>query len=1192
MHSKHLTILLPLLVVLTMLASLITPSPVLAAGEPPPPPGEKSPKTQPAPAKPAPPAATVAEGTSYTAEIPVAAPEAPAETPDGAANAAAIALSVDAIAQAGAVLIGPSGNPLPLAAQDTVDVLIGGAVYFKGSGPACIAGFCYYDTIQHAIDHFFERNGSGLIYVPGSITELTPVNVINPPALNLSKLTGLAWNDTYNYSPRLTGGLLTIANMLKGFTVDGFYISQGIYAHDNAGTLRLQNLYVTNPAGTGIFVNNHKGNIDLFNVTVYGATSVGGTYGTQTAGDGAHLDNTAGTGNITIGNSSFNGNLRYGLYVLTHGSALLDRVEASNNQNWDGANLTVMKGATVKDSRFNGNQNISNGLVIYNYGTSAVKLTNVEAQGNTWDGLSLHAASDISINGALLADNTSSHGLEASSSGNITLNNINSLNNKYSVVADNHLSATPKTVTVNNSFFISSSAGDGLQVTSRGNVTLNHIYAEGNFGNGVNIDNRIYDGGSHTYKGSGSVSLLNTLGLNQFYSNHAAALFVQSKGAITVKGVYALSNHAGLVLDGCAIDQDPLHPTHYCLGKGNISISAVTIGYTSTGGGLSAMTGGAISLDGSSFISNKYGVELRNSVVSAGKPVTVTNSSFFSTFDPASVGLAVYSKGNITLNNVQANYNSGKLTYGPMLENVSGILLDNCLYVGIACTGSGSVSVLSSLGQSKALGNGLGDGLLIHSKGAIKVSGFSSTNNGGGAYIDNLPGAGTLTITNSIFSYNSGVQGGLMALSAKAITLTGVEASQNGGGPGAQVDNNYGTTTTDAITISKSHFDHNKGDGLHATVKGNLTLNNVSANLNNIAAGSYGADLTSLHGSITLKDTLGPNQFISNLNTGLAVVADTGAISISGVTALYNSGSGISLNNAAAAATKTVTAQKILAEHNGADGLNVKSRSNVTLNGVQANYNTNGWGVKIDNCRLVTYPPCAGSGNVSILATLGTNSASYNKTGMRIDTTGSVVVNGLTASYNTFNDGGVSGLSIYNLYQTAVQKPVTITKSSFNANQGAGMAIWASGVITLNGISASNNVTVTGYGLYLYNLNMPGSPAVNILATLGNNQFNNNAANGISIYSSGKIALNKVAANENGWSTNMSGAFLYTTNASSITITCSAFNHNQKYGLEVWMGTGTLTFKSVAANYNNPGLGDLLLPVGKVPVPGWTVCGH
>jgi hypothetical protein len=123
---------------------------------------------------------------------------------------------------------------------------------------------------------------------------------------------------------------------------------------------------------------------------------------------------------------------------------------------------------------------------------------------------------------------------------------------------------------------------------------------------------------------------------------------------------------------------------------------------------------------------------------------------------------------------------------------------------------------------------------------------------------------------------------------------------------------------------------------------------------------------------------------------------------------------------------------------------------------------------------------------------------------------------------------------------------------------------------------------------------MPGSPGVNILATLGNNQFNYNSAIGIAILSSGNIGLNKVTANENGWLTNDNGVYLHTSGASSISITCSAFNHNRLYGLEVEMGSGVINFKGVAANNNHLGAADFRftsIPVGVRPIVSWTVCG-
>jgi len=208
------------------------------------------------------------------------------------------------------------------------------------------------------------------------------------------------------------------------------------------------------------------------------------------------------------------------------------------------------------------------------------------------------------------------------------------------------------------------------------------------------------------------------------------------------------------------------------------------------------------------------------------------------------------------------------------------------------------------------------------------------------------------------------------------------------------------------------------------------------------------------------------------------------------------------------------------------------------------------------------------------------------KPGLWIDSGGSVLVNGTTASNNT-------GSAPVTIRDHTLGKTVTVNQSNFNANAATGLFIQSAGVITLNNISANDNLGDHSYGVDLHNYDITGSPGVNILSTSGNNQFNGNAWIGLNVNSSGNISLSKVLASDNGAGGPSSGAYLYTTGTSSIGITCSAFNHNAKYGLEVDMGTGTLTFKGVAANHNNaanPTWGDLNL--NKAPVMSWTVCGY
>jgi len=1162
MNTRHLVLWLPCLVILAMLANLITPAPVLAAGEPPPPPGEKSPKSAPTADKPAPPASDA----SYTAEPPTG-------SPDGAANAAAVAFSVDAIAQAGAVLVGPDGSLLPLAAQETAGVLAFGDVYFKGSGGAeCSDGWCNYDTIAHALAAFPTNHGTGAIFATGALNELTAVDVVSTPVLNLSKLTGLAWDGTTNNSPSLTGGLLTIANMLKGFTVDGFYIGHGISAHDNAGTLRFQNLLVSNPFGSGIDVTSHKGNIDLTNVNVYKA-----------AASGVRLDNTAGTGNITISNSTFILNQNYGIWINTNGTALLDRVEASNNLHSDGALLQV-KAATVKDSRFNDNLDTGRGLVISN--AAAISLQNVEARGNVISGVKLGATQNVIINGGTFLNNTGP-GIDISSGGNITLKNILAQSNSLGVIVDNQHSATPKTVTVSNSTFLNTPGGPGLTVNSRGSITLNHIRAESNNGAGVELDNALYDLPSHTYKGSGSINILNTSGNNQFAHNLGAAGYVTSKGAITVKGVNSIADQYGLWLNGCAPD----FISHLCLGKGNISVTATQVISSMVGFGLAAVTGGAITLDGGYFYGNLGGVALNNSLTTSAKAVTVNNSEFSVGVAPTAIPLNVASKGNITLNNVRAFSNA---------ITTEVIKLDNCfLNGGVTCTGSGSVSVLNSLGATLLKENhSTSNSLSISSHGAVTLTGVVDDFNKSGAKVENDLGTAAVTVSKSSFSHNT-VNGGLKVLSRGKITLTSVVVAYNGdyGANLMNADLALTAPASSTITISKSTFDYNHNFGLLAIGMGAVTANNISASYN-LGATTDGGALGSAKGNVTLQDSLGPNQFNYNGRHGLIIVSGIagpgiwgGNISIRGVTARNNlNGYGISLDNQNATTPKTVTAQKVTVEGNGQDGLDVLSKGSVTLNNVQANYNSTGYGVKIDNCLLPA--PCVGTGNVAVLSTLGPNSMKNNLYGMSIDTQGSVVLNDVTASFNTgAMPGGTSGVYVTNQYQILKQKPVTVTHSSFDFNQGAGLGIYPTGVATLNGVSANYNATGAGYGVRVYNNGETGSPGINILGTAGLNQFTYNSMNGMMIKTSGNITLNKVTASANGIALTESGAILITDGThSSITITCSAFNYNGKYGLEVVMGSGVLTFKSAAASHNLGGV-DLSLG-GKVPVMRWTVCGH
>jgi hypothetical protein len=168
-------------------------------------------------------------------------------------------------------------------------------------------------------------------------------------------------------------------------------------------------------------------------------------------------------------------------------------------------------------------------------------------------------------------------------------------------------------------------------------------------------------------------------------------------------------------------------------------------------------------------------------------------------------------------------------------------------------------------------------GLVINSRGSIKLEGVSVSGSsaGSGAQINNSKGTADVTINNSKFDTNFTT--GLTVISAGNITLYRVEAVGNAvssTGDGAWLDNTGSLTTTKSITVNQSIFSSNE-NGLVVQSKGAITLNNVTANGNSLMGASLSNCIYTTAclgvGNVTLLSTLGPNQFSYNGQYGLAV---------------------------------------------------------------------------------------------------------------------------------------------------------------------------------------------------------------------------------------------------------------------------------------------------------------------------------
>ncbi|HUV16350.1 MAG TPA: right-handed parallel beta-helix repeat-containing protein [Pelolinea sp.] len=279
---------------------------------------------------------------------------------------------------------------------------------------------------------------------------------------------------------------------------------------------------------------------------------------------GAYLDNTMGTGNVSISSTSANGSPSYyhnnfnGLTVKSAGAVSLSNVYALQN-GADGANISNyagLKTVTVSTSSSKLNSSFSYntefGLYIQSRGKVTIKnsgrmyLRDNGYSGAYIDNTTLFAP-DVEVSRVEVNNNTMK-GLEIYSTGDVTLNNILAINNlENGVYVDNcdwdEVEMVCKStgyvnirgsLGVNN---ISDNGASGLAVYSNGNIMVDKVYAIQNAGRGMRLNNDT---------GFGYVTITNTIAR----LNENNGLEVITKGAVTAKYVHSMSNGLGLDGDG------------------------------------------------------------------------------------------------------------------------------------------------------------------------------------------------------------------------------------------------------------------------------------------------------------------------------------------------------------------------------------------------------------------------------------------------------------------------------------------------------------------------------------------------------------------------------------------------------------------------------------------------------------------
>ncbi|HUI89628.1 MAG TPA: hypothetical protein VLX61_13005, partial [Anaerolineales bacterium] len=687
---------------------------------------------------------------------------------------------------------------------------------------------------------------------------------------------------------------------------------------------------------------------------------------------GAYLDNcnwNAGTvqcnstthSAVTITDSEFNGNNTHagaaGLDVISNGAIKLTDVSASNNAG-------SVSGAALNNCNLNGNKCTTSGQAVTLSGTNVF-------DGNNYDGLRVQSGGAIT-------------------SGSLEAN----YNAQFGAYFDNHYStsAMPFTLTGTSSFS-DNLGGDGLDASSNGVISVNNITADYNgSGNGASLQN---------YNSIGALSAVKVTGTNWFDWNSDNGLDVASYGAVSLNNINA--DYDGLATHSYGLNVQNAGVTNSVQ---SVTLTGTNIFNYNGYRGAEIEASGAVTLNNINAICNGYtttncssvgvassaGLYIDNS--STGKPqaVTLAGTNNISLSYGDNVDVVTY--GAIKINNLTAddsktgdgaNLNFGPMTGAVTLTGTNTFDLNYETGLNVVSNGTISASNLNAVDNTHGDGVDLlnmggkggvtltgtntfdlnnGYGLNVQSNGAITASNLNALYNGSsnsdyGVSLMNSIGASTAAVTLSgTNTFDNNYSDGLYIGSYGIVTASNLTGKSNGtgyaGSYGVAIDNVPSTSATPNVALTGINtFDSNKGIGLYVESKGAISASNLNALLNGSASGDYGVDLVNNNGTSTAGVTLtGTNTFDTNYSDGLDI-GSNGTVTASNLTASFNGtgARGVYISNVPStgleAPAVTLTGSNTF-DNNRAYGLDVESKGTITTNNITANYNTN-FGADLSN---------------------------------------------------------------------------------------------------------------------------------------------------------------------------------------------------------------------------------------------------
>lgn len=781
------------------------------------------------------------------------------------------------------------------------------------------------------------------------------------------------------------------------------------------------------------------------------------------------------------------------------------------------------------------------GLTLYSANDINLDQVNVT---DSQSGAYLEAGGDVVVKNSNFKDNASSnndgYGLKVKSGGTATLDNVNaSLNQAFGadVTAGGAVSISQSVFSGNVSYqYGIATGGYGLSVVSQGAVTADGVTANDNYYFGAHLEGVNVTLANGTFNGNGSGDVERPIG---------KGLEVVSTGTVTLSSITANNNQVfGASVD--AVGNVVVTNGFFNSNQGYYYLN----GWVYEGYGLQVVTDGNITLNGVTANDNYlYGARLEGAVIKVSNSFFSENNSDWHEHSTG-FGLQVVGTGDVTLSNVTANDNQ---RWGADITTTEDVEVIDSFF-------NGNVSyIYSSKGEKIYYGYGLridaGDDVSLENVEAMN-------NNLYGAHIE----AQNVAIDTANFSGNGSGDAldmtgyGLQIASDLGVALIHVTANNNQLF-GADI------AASGAVAISQSYFNghivyyhdyfsgeilnRDGGYGLRVVTLGPIALDQVTATGNYL----YGAYLEGARTTVEDSSFTANGSGVITDPTGYGLMIDSSErVILIGVDASNNQLFGadikakgrVTITNSFFSGHQTVTFTPCLGLTFYGYGLTVVTPDDISLNGVEANFN-NLWGASLTGDDI-TVSHSQFNNNVS------DSNIFIDDTGLIINAADDVNIWDVEANENRLIGAVVTAGG-----------DVSVVDSFFNDNRGYtclydwcpegsityygyGLQVTTPGEIYVSGTNANNN-------------NLFGATLNGGLVEVEDSNFNNNGmGNGLTINATDNVTLTNVTALKNGGN----GVEVDGVCQKIVTVTGGTFSDNALYGLKVVDATlnidGTQTF--------------------------------